>query len=473
MKYCKILTLIALITACSIAIKCDNDTNNPGLLLGPSVLTMNRAPVADAGVDKNIILYAGNAGSADLDGSKSYDPDGKNLAYSWTVRYRPAGSAVSFSQSSGKTTSFTFDMAGTYEIMLTVNNGSISISDMVTVDVAVNSGPMADAGSDREATIGDTVTLDGSGSADPENDILTHTWTQIYGPTIGTGILTGSNPSFTAPSEVCTIVYDLRVDDGSGNSPADRVYIFVMKKGGTGIYVATGGDDANDGTDRAAPKKTVHAAITAARTAGSDVYMSAGVYDESVTLANGVSIYGGFDPSTWVRDSFKSSDTPSFTTSLQGGTIAMDGNGVTNVVIDGLSITSANAVVPGEGSYAVRLINSTVELKNCIITAGNGAPGVKVSDGVNGMSGNPGEDGEDGYADVGIHISDYDVTFGGDGGTSASGIDGGKGGMGGHYFINYPIDADPGQNGLIDTPGGAGGTTSYPRGKTDPTVPWD
>ena len=451
MKYCRKLVLIALILACVSVITCDNDNNNnPGILLGPSVLAMNMSPVADAGVDKNIILYPGNTGNADLDGSGSYDPEGKALTYSWSVAYQPAGSNLSIADATAAATSLTFDTEGTYEIMLTVNDGSRSASDLVTVDVAVNIGPTANAGSDREATIGDTVTLDGSGSIDPNGNILVYTWRQILGPTIGTGTLTGANPIFTAPMEICTIAYDLRVDDGSGNSYADRVFIFVMKKGGDGIYVATTGDDTYEGT-RARPLKTITAAISAALAAGSDVYVSAGVHDECANLANGVSLFGGYDPATWARDTFTLSVIPSYTTTIQGGAIAVDGNGVKDAVIDGFTITSANGAITGEGSYGVRLYNSNIEMKNCSITAGNGAPGANglniTTSQATANSGNPGSNGE---RDNGELRLDF-IIEGGTGGTSPFGRNGGKGGYG-----RLGNQGGYGETGLVGTPGGYG-----------------
>ena len=465
MNYGKKLTTLALIIACGIVIECDYEKKRQGLVLIPSLLGGNASPVADAGADQRVSILKG---SVDLDGSESYDPEGKDLAFSWTVRYQPTGSNFSFSQPAGAATSFIFDTAGTYEIMLTVNDGSVSNSDMVTVDVAVNNGPTANAGSDREVTVGDTVSLDGSGSTDPEEDVLTYTWTQISGPAIGTGTLTGLYPSFTAPSEVCTIAYDLRVDDGSGDSFADRVYIFVMKKGGAGIYVATTGDDAYEGT-RARPLKTITAAVSAALSAGSDVYVSAGIYDESVTLANGVSLFGGFDPSSWVRGTFKSSETPAYITTIQGGTIAVDGNGVKNAIIDGFTVLSANATTAGQGSYAVRLINSTIELKNSIITSGNGYTGQNGSNGSEGSPGNNGSTGEDGIADIGS-LWDVPTVNGGAGGTSPGGRSGGNGGYGGWCFtvcILYICETDAGDGGtgsqgINGTLGGAGGATVNP-----------
>ena len=328
-----------------------------------------------------------------------------------------------------------------------MSDGYNPASDLVTVDVADNNGPTADAGADQEVSAGDTVTLDGSGSVDPDGDDLEYTWTQIHGPSIGSGTLTGANPTFTAPSEVCTLAYDLRVDDGAGYSFADRVWIFVMHKGGGGIYVAVGGDDTHEGT-RTSPRKTIQAGIDAASAAGGDVYVSAGVYNESITLANGVSIYGGFDPSAWVRDSFNPSYTPLFTCAIQGGTLAVDGNGISDAVIEGLTITSSDAITPGGGSYGMRLVYSAVTLRHCTITAGNGAPGVNGANGANGLSGENGVAGQDGAKDNARNGN------GGRGGNGYGGGNGGRGGDGGYSST----DGENGENGYVGLYGGSAGT---------------
>ncbi len=441
--YHKKIFIIVIIMACGIFMTC-HDRKETALMLSLTQVLAGRAPVADAGADQKVNILKG---SVDLDGSGSYDPDGKNLTYSWGIIYQPPGSAIAFSNPIEAKTSFTYDTTGTYEIILRVSNGYYSSTDLVTVDVAGNNGPTADAGTDREVTVNETVTLDGSGSADPDGNPLAYTWTQVLGPAIGTGTLTGVNPTFTAPSDICTIAYDLRIDDGAGNSFADRVYIFVMKKGGSGIYVATAGDDAFEGT-RARPKRTIQAGINAARAAGSDVYVSAGVYNESITLANGVSIFGGFDPSTWVRDSFDPSYTPLFTCAIQGSTLAVDGNGISDAVIEGLTITSTDAATAGGGSYGMRLIYSTVTLSHCTITAGNGAPGANGANGANGLSGENGVAGQDGAKDNARNGN------GGRGGNGYGGGNGGRGGDGGYSSAN----GENGENGYTGLYGGSAGT---------------
>ena len=53
-----------------------------------------------------------------------------------------------------------------------------------------NSAPVADAGPDQIGVGAGTVTLNGSGSYDPEGDPLTYQWTQIAGPSVS---ITGAN----------------------------------------------------------------------------------------------------------------------------------------------------------------------------------------------------------------------------------------------------------------------------------------
>ena len=57
-----------------------------------------------------------------------------------------------------------------------------------------DSHPVADAGADQSLVVNTTVTLDGSGSTDPDNDIISYHWQQTGGPTV---TLTNANAAIT------------------------------------------------------------------------------------------------------------------------------------------------------------------------------------------------------------------------------------------------------------------------------------
>ena len=61
---------------------------------------------------------------------------------------------------------------------------------------------MADAGPDQSVKTLSLVTLEGTGSSDPQGDPLTFLWTQTEGPTVNLSDPTSSTPSFRAPFEL-------------------------------------------------------------------------------------------------------------------------------------------------------------------------------------------------------------------------------------------------------------------------------
>jgi hypothetical protein len=105
----------------------------------------------------------------------------------------------------------------------------------LAIPVVNNTGPTADAGPDQSGIReGATVTLDGSGSSDPDaGQTLAFSWAQLSGPVVTLSSTTDAQPSFTAPALVNgntaeTIVFELTVSDGVGGVDTDQVSIGIV-----------------------------------------------------------------------------------------------------------------------------------------------------------------------------------------------------------------------------------------------------
>ncbi|RYP85914.1 hypothetical protein EKO23_11460, partial [Nocardioides guangzhouensis] len=87
--------------------------------------------------------------------------------------------------------------------------------------------PVAEAGPAQSVATGSTVTLDGTGSSDVNNDPLTYQWTQTAGPAVTLSSATAAKPTFTAPATAANLTFQLTVNDGQFTSPPDTVTVSV------------------------------------------------------------------------------------------------------------------------------------------------------------------------------------------------------------------------------------------------------
>ncbi len=192
------------------------------------------APVAVAGADQTGSI----GGTVTLDGSGSYDPLGLSLSYAWSFASTPSGSAVTLNNPTTATPDFRPDVGGVYVLALTVNNGFLS-SSADSALVYVSSGEPASPVAVSQGDIDDAqdcmdLTLDGSGSYDPNGDTLAYNWTLQSKPS---GSAT-DNYSFADrraakttffPDVSGTYTFSLAVSDGTTWSSPD-VFTAVVKE---------------------------------------------------------------------------------------------------------------------------------------------------------------------------------------------------------------------------------------------------
>jgi Secretion system C-terminal sorting domain/Phospholipase/Carboxylesterase len=210
----------------TIVVKGKGQTATPPVKTPPSnnPTPGNHAPVAAAAADQLIHLPVN---SARLDGTGSKDPDGYISTLNWSKVSGP--SAYSIDNPSLANAKVSNLVSGTYTFRLTVkdNRGATSYDDLI---IRVNTRPFSNAGANQTIRLPmNSVTLDGSGSADVEGSLRSVTWTKVSGP--GTFNIVNPSAAVTQVNNLSAGLYAFRITtvDGDGATTYDEMLITVLK----------------------------------------------------------------------------------------------------------------------------------------------------------------------------------------------------------------------------------------------------
>ena len=189
----------------------------------------NKPPIAVAGPDQVITLPTD---SISLDGSTSKDPDGTISEWRWTKISGPA--SFNITNSVVARTVVKNLITGTYQFELKVtDNGGLFAKD--TVQVIVNNAsqpnrlPVANAGADQTINLPvNSITVNGSGSSDPDNNITNYAWTKISGPSFFNIANATAAQTLITNLEQGVYQFQLKVTDAERLSSNDTVQINIL-----------------------------------------------------------------------------------------------------------------------------------------------------------------------------------------------------------------------------------------------------
>ena len=294
-------------------------------------------------------------------------------------------------------------------IILALSISGCSSTSEETLDNAPpesnNQVPLATAGIDLIVSKNFNVTLNGNDSSDADEDELSFTWTQTAGPDVtdGMGYLTGATPTFQAPEEIDTLMFDLVVNDGTEDSTIDSVYINVLEDANSTYFVD--GDNGSDITgvgSQTNPFASIAKAICEISEEQQDIYVMtrsivppdvvAPAYNETVdpcpvdaadptapqrnadlilNIPTGTSLYGGYD-NNWHRQALTNA---TIVDTLHHGFrfISVD----LNAWFSGFAVSAFDSPSPAESVTAVSVINgsATINILDNQLIAGNVAAG--------------------------------------------------------------------------------------------------
>jgi len=205
-------------------------------------------------------------------------------------------------------------------------------SDSPDNNGTTNRAPTANAGMDQSVDEQTSITLDGTGSSDPDGDNLTYTWTQTGGESVALANGSTAQASFDAPDvgigSSTTLTFQLRVADPSGASNTSNTDVVVNGVSNSEPTVSAGADQA----------VTELATVNLSGTASDTDIGDALTYTWTQTSGTGVSLTNGdaANASFVAPDVGIAGETLTFQLSVNDGTA---------VITDSVNVTVAEAAV--------------------------------------------------------------------------------------------------------------------------------
>jgi hypothetical protein len=308
-------------------------------------------------------------------------------------------------------------------------------------------GVLACGGSSFNANNGADSSTEGSGpppvTGEGGTDSANDTATQDVSPADtapADATVDASVDSTIMPEDTSTPVPDSSVAD-TFVPPADTAPVDtgcpLVKADPSGVFVAAGGTAA--GCTQASPCGTIQAGINAAASGGKTVYVAPGNYSESLVLAAGVTVSGGWSATTWTRPCSGIGDPAAvhITTIAADRVVSATSLG-SAAKLDTLTLANDTIAAAGQSLYGVFVVGSSLTLSDVFVTVAAGGTGANGTGGGTGMvaascvagtgadgttPGTPGMAGARGsYSSAGFSASSG--TGGGNGTAGANGIAG-------------------------------------------------
>ena len=190
----------------------------------------------------------------------SGNTDNTPVSFSWTSSPVSEGDILVIDGSAGTSSKgalFSVDPSGNRTIISDFGNAAQGAlgsfpSGVVIFPDTNNQQPIADSGPDQTVIEGLLVTLDGTGSSDPDGDSITYSWTQTSGTNVTLSNATIANPTFVAPSttEEIMLGFSLVVNDGTDPSRPDNVEVTIIPDFSFGPSFLANGTNYLDEPDR-------------------------------------------------------------------------------------------------------------------------------------------------------------------------------------------------------------------------------